>query len=61
MDPVPSSEILIGIYRKMSSIKANDTRIIATMKAGRFTMPYYSARGQDCNPAAISMHLTFED
>lgn len=61
MDPVPSSEILVGIYRKMSSIKANDTRIIATMKAGRFTMPYYSARGQECIPAAISMHLTFDD
>jgi pyruvate dehydrogenase E1 component alpha subunit len=61
MQSVPASKVLLAIYRKMSNIKANDARIIATMKAGRLTMPYYSPRGQECIPAAISVLLTNED
>jgi acetoin:2,6-dichlorophenolindophenol oxidoreductase subunit alpha len=61
MQSSPSSTILLDIYRRMSLIKANDTRIIATMKAGRLTMPYYSARGQECIPATISALLTNDD
>jgi acetoin:2,6-dichlorophenolindophenol oxidoreductase subunit alpha len=61
MNPVPDSNTLLEIYRRMSRIKANDTRIIAAMKAGRLSMPYYSARGQECIPAAISVQLTNED
>lgn len=56
-----SSDTLVGIYRKMATIRLNDERLIAQIKAGRLTMPYYSARGQECIPAAISMHLTNED
>ena len=54
MQSSPPSKVLLDIYRRMSLIKANDTRIIATMKAGRLTMPYYSARGQECIPAVQS-------
>ena len=61
MQSAPATDILLDIYRRMTSIKANDTRIIATMKAGRLTMPYYSARGQECIPAAVSVLLTKED
>jgi TPP-dependent pyruvate/acetoin dehydrogenase alpha subunit len=61
MQSLPNSDILIDIYRRMSAIRANDTRIIATMKAGRLTMPYYSARGQECIPAAVSVLLTHKD
>jgi acetoin:2,6-dichlorophenolindophenol oxidoreductase subunit alpha len=61
MQPAPASNVLVEIYRRMTTIKANDTRIIATMKAGRLTMPYYSARGQECIPAAVSVSLTNDD
>jgi pyruvate dehydrogenase E1 component alpha subunit len=61
MPSAPSSSVLLDIYRRMTAIKANDTRIIATMKAGRLTMPYYSARGQECIPAAVSALLTNDD
>ncbi len=61
MQSVPASNVLLDIYRRMTAIKANDTRIIATMKAGRLTMPYYSARGQECIPAAVSVLLTNDD
>ncbi len=61
MPTAPSSSVLLDIYRRMTAIKANDTRIIATMKAGRLTMPYYSARGQECIPAAVSTLLTNDD
>jgi len=61
MELIPPADILLDIYRRMTAIKANDERIIATMKAGRLTMPYYSARGQECIPAAVSVLLTKED
>mgnify|MGYP001008678726 CR=1 FL=1 len=61
MPSAPSSSVLLDIYRRMTSIKANDTRIIALMKAGRLTMPYYSPRGQECIPAAISVLLENDD
>jgi pyruvate dehydrogenase E1 component alpha subunit len=61
MSLVPDSSTLVEIYRRMARIKANDARIIAAMKAGRLTMPYYSARGQECIPAAISVQLSNED
>ncbi len=61
MQSIPASSVLLDIYRRMTSIKVNDTRVIATMKAGRLTMPYYSPRGQECIPAAVSVLLTNDD
>ncbi len=55
------SATLVAIYRKMAQIKLNDERFISLMKAGKLVMPYYSARGQECIPAAISVQLTNED
>jgi acetoin:2,6-dichlorophenolindophenol oxidoreductase subunit alpha len=57
----PDNNTLVDIYRKMSAIKQNDTKFIAEMAAGRMVMPYYSARGQECIPAAISVQLSKED
>jgi pyruvate dehydrogenase E1 component alpha subunit len=57
----PTTAVLLDIYRRMTRIKANDARIIATMKAGRLTMPYYSPRGQECIPAAVSVLLNDDD
>jgi TPP-dependent pyruvate/acetoin dehydrogenase alpha subunit len=57
----PDSATLTAIYRKMALIKHSDDRVISAMKAGKMRMPYYSARGQECIPAAISVQLTDED
>lgn len=57
----PNSGTLVEIYRKMATIRLNDERLISQIKAGKLTMPYYSARGQECIPAAISVHLSSED
>jgi pyruvate dehydrogenase E1 component alpha subunit len=57
----PSRETCVAIYRKMVQIKLNDDRFISLMRAGKLVMPYYSARGQECIPAAISVQLTEQD
>lgn len=57
----PDTKTQISIYRKISLIKQNDDRLQAAMRSGKLVMPYYSARGQECIPAAISEHLTAED
>jgi len=59
--PVADTRTLVAIYKKMAQIRLNDERFIALMKAGKMVMPYYSARGQECIPAAISVQLTNED
>lgn len=58
---MPDPRTLVEIYRKMTQIKLNDDRLIGQIRAGRLVMPYYSARGQECIPAAISVLLTRED
>lgn len=55
------SKTLVAIYKKMAQIKFNDDRFISMLKAGKLVMPYYSARGQECIPAAISVQLSNED
>ena len=57
----PDSKTLVDIYRKMTLIKTSDDRVISAMKAGRMQMPYYSARGQECIPSAISTLLNDDD
>jgi len=57
----PSSKVLVDIYRKMVQIRQNDERFISMMKAGKMVMPYYSARGQEAIPAAISVQLSDDD
>src|SRR3546814_6439004 len=57
----PDRKTLLAIYQKMALIKHSDDRVIGAMKAGRMQMPYYSARGQECIPAAISVLLNDED
>jgi len=52
---------MIAIFRKMAQIRLNDERFISLMKAGKMVMPYYSARGQEAIPSAISVSLTNDD
>lgn len=58
---IPDRRMLIDMYGRMALIKHSDERIIAALKSGRMRMPYYSARGQECIPAAISVLLDDAD
>lgn len=49
------------IYRRMALIKANDERSRKIIQTGRLVMPYYSPRGQEVIPSAISVNLTDAD
>ena len=51
----------VDIYRRMALIKANDERFRSEIKAGKIVAPYYSPRGQECIPSAISALLTPQD
>ena len=51
----------LEIYRRMRLIKNNDDRFQKLIKQGRIVSPYYSARGQEAIPAAISVSLTDRD
>ncbi len=60
-DQLPPPEVLIDIYRRMSLIKQNDERFLSTIKAGKIVAPYYSPRGQEAIPAAVSVNLDDSD
>jgi acetoin:2,6-dichlorophenolindophenol oxidoreductase subunit alpha len=57
----PDGKTLLAIYRKMALLKANDEKARQVIKTGRLVMPYYSYRGQEVIPSAVSMSLTDED
>ena len=59
--PVPSTEQLVDIYRRMIRIERNDDAIRKTIRLGRLQMPYYSARGQEVIPSTLSSLLTDDD
>lgn len=59
--PVPDAAQQIEIYRRMALIKANDERSRKVIMNGRLVMPYYSPRGQEVIPSALSVSLTDED
>src|ERR1700730_14379422 len=58
---IPARATLIDLYRRMALIKLNDERFRAVIKSGKIVAPYYSPRGQEVIPAAISVNLTDED
>lgn len=57
----PTPEVEIDMFRKMSLIKLCDEKIIETMRAGRLISAYYSPRGQEAIPSAISVNLNPDD
>ena len=59
--PKPDQATLLEIFKKASLIKLNDERIIKQMMAGKLVMPYYSPRGQEIIPSAISVNLADDD
>ena len=52
---------MIDMFRKMSLLKQNDERMRSVIKSGRLSMPYYSPRGQEVIPAAVSTCLNSDD
>jgi len=61
MSELPERTTLVDIYRRMTLIKQNDERFRALIKAGKIVAPYYSPRGQEVIPAAVSVNLSDAD
>lgn len=59
--PQPDGKDLVDIYRRMLRIERNEDAVLTSMRRGRLTMPYYSARGQEVIPSTISHFLNDED
>lgn len=59
--PGPTVQDLLDVYRKVALIFKNDDRMRATIRSGKLAIIYYSPRGQEIIPAAISSHLKPED
>jgi pyruvate dehydrogenase E1 component alpha subunit len=58
---LPDAATQIEIFRRMALLKANDERSRKVITTGRLQMPYYSYRGQEAIPAAMSVNLTDDD
>ena len=61
MSSIPSKAVLVDMYRRMTLIKQNDERFRATIMAGKIVAPYYSPRGQEVIPSAVSVNLRDTD
>lgn len=59
--PKPDGNTLFEIYKKAAKIKLNDERVIKEMMSGKIVTPYYSARGQEIIPSALSVNLDDDD
>ncbi len=59
--PRPDAATLLEIYKKATFIKQNDERVIKQMMAGKLVTPYYSPRGQEIIPSALSVSLDDDD
>jgi pyruvate dehydrogenase E1 component alpha subunit len=57
----PDGATQVEIFRRMALLKANDERSRKVIMTGKLIMPYYSYRGQECIPAAMSVNLTDQD
>lgn len=57
----PDAAMQVEIYRRMALIKANDERSRKVIMTGRLVMPYYSPRGQEVIPSAMSVNLRDDD
>lgn len=57
----PDTATQVEIFRRMALLKASDERSRKLITTGRLIMPYYSYRGQEVIPAAMSVNLTDQD
>jgi acetoin:2,6-dichlorophenolindophenol oxidoreductase subunit alpha len=58
---LPDAATQIDIYRRMSLILQNDEASRKVVRSGRLMMPYYSPRGQEVIPSAVSVNLGDDD
>jgi pyruvate dehydrogenase E1 component alpha subunit len=58
---VPDAATQLEIYRRMSLIMQNDEASRKVVRSGRLMMPYYSPRGQEVIPSAVSVNLSDDD
>ena len=56
-----TNDIRLEIYRRMALLKANDDRVRRLLRSGRLAATYYSYRGQEVIPAALSVSLRDTD
>lgn len=57
----PDRDTQIEIYRRMALIEANDAAARKVVRSGKLVMPYYSPRGQEVIPSALSVSLNDDD
>ena len=58
---MPDNGVLVEMYKKMALIKQADEFLRSAIMQGRLIAPYYSPRGQEVIPSAISVNLTDKD
>ncbi|WP_419709633.1 thiamine pyrophosphate-dependent dehydrogenase E1 component subunit alpha [Pseudomonas sp. NFX224] len=59
--PGCTPEVLLDIYRRATLIKQNDMRMRASIRSGKLVSTYYSPRGQEIIPSAVSACLETTD
>ena len=57
----PADDVRIGMYRTMKTIARIDERIRGLLMQGKALVTYYSPRGQEAIPAAVSAALRADD
>lgn len=57
----PDTATLVEIYRRVNLIFQNDERLRQAIRRGEIVSTYYSPRGQEIIPAALSVSLNDED
>lgn len=57
----PDAGTLMGIFERMALLKGNDERSRKLLSTGRVMAPYYSYRGQEVIPSAVSAALNDDD
>jgi acetoin:2,6-dichlorophenolindophenol oxidoreductase subunit alpha len=58
---IPDGPTQIAIYRKMALLKINDEKTRKCISTGRLVMSFYSYRGQEVIPSALSVNLRDSD
>ena len=58
---VPDRDTFVGMYRTVARIQACDERLRGLLNAGKIFIFYYSPRGQEIIPAAVSACLRPDD
>lgn len=58
---MPDRRILVDMYRRATLIAQNDEKFRAVIRSGKLAMVYYSPRGQEIIPSALSVNLTDDD